>query len=218
MKENFGYFTFSIFIGYKFEDFVNMLKESYKTAIEHGKVQMGAKKLNIEEYFDPISGANMEDFVCWENDLYKDMVFFASKQADGLNSLCYVVRKKLQCAMLQCALSNKTSEYEPMYRFHFTHTNGDERIIMAYKEDRWVFYQSGIPLSIENVELYKNRMIKNRINNDIIKDYLLKLNINLSDIDKNVQSCMALQRIEWGDKASFFQPHEEHIDGFEEWE
>lgn len=218
MKEDFGYFRFSIFIGYKFEDFVNMLKESYKTAIEHGKVQMGAKKLNIEEYFDPISGANMEDFVCWENDLYKDMVFFASKQADGLNSLCYVVRKKLQCAMLQCALSNKTSEYEPMYRLHFTHTNGDERIIMAYKEDRWVFYQSGIPLSIENVELYKNRMIKNRINNDIIKDYLLKLNVNLSDIDKNVQNCMALKRIEWGDKASFFQPHEEHIDGFEEWE
>lgn len=205
MKENFSYFTFSIFIGCKFENFVKMLEESYQTAVKHGKVQISSAELNIENYFNPKYGENMEDFVLWENCLYEDMIFFASKQVDGLYSLCHVLREKFQCAMLQCSLSNHTSEYNPMYRFHFTNMNGEERIVMAYKEDKWVFFQSGIPLGIENIELYKNRMIRNRINNSIIKEYLLKLNINILDIDKNVNRCISLKRIQWGDKPSFFQ-------------
>lgn len=209
MKENFGYFTFSVFIGCEFENFVKILEESYQTAIKHGKVKFGSVELNIENYFNPKYGKNMEDFVFWENGLYKDMIFFVSKQVDGLYSLCHVLREKFQCAMLQCCLSNQASEYNPMYRFHFTNMSGEERIVMAYKEDKWVFFQSGIPLGIENIELYKNRMIKNRINNSIIKEYLLKLNINILDIDKNANRCIALKRIQWGDTPSFFQHYTE---------
>lgn len=147
----------------------------------------------------------MEDFVCWENESYPDIIFFASKQVDGLNSLCYMLRKKIQCAMLQCSLSNKASEHNPMYRFHYTNALGEERIIMAYKEDKWIFYQSGIPLSFENIELYRKHRIKDRLNNNIIKDYLLKLNIDISNIDKNVKKCVGFKRLEWGEMSSLFQ-------------
>ena len=32
-------------------------------------------------------------------------------------------------------------------------------IVLAYKEDRWIFYEQGTPLAFENTDYYKNKFI-----------------------------------------------------------
>lgn len=214
MKDTFNYFTFSIFMDYDFNTLATIVKNCYKKAIMNGRVHISNMTLHIEDYFNP-NGGNMENCVWWESKLYPNMTFFTSKQEDGLLSLCYMLRKYLQCPMLQCAVTTNSNAPVPMSKFYYF-TNVQERIIMAYKEDRWVFFQSGTPLSIEDIELYKNRFVKKRINYSIIKEYLKRLNINLLDIDKDVINCMQLKRTEWGDLPTFFRKESGHTE-YSEW-
>lgn len=97
-----------------------------------------------------------------------------------------------------CALSALSHESDsPMYKFYLSDTSAKERIILAYEEDKWVFYEKGIPLDIENIDYYKNRLIRKRLNNEIIKEYLLKLGIDLFSIDDKISNGFVLQRKEW---------------------
>ena len=55
--------------------------------------------------------------------------------------------------------------------------------------------EKGIPLSIEDQSYYKN--IKKRLNNSIIKEYLLKLGIDLCLIDSKISKGFVFIRKEW---------------------
>lgn len=44
---------------------------------------------------------------------------------------------------------------------------------------------------------FLNRLIRKRLNNEIIKEYLLKLGIDLSSIDDKISNGFVLQRKEW---------------------
>ena len=92
--------------------------------------------------------------------------------------------------------TSSKSEYNCFW-FQYIYPDGKERIIYALKEDRWVFYEEGELLPFENPDYYKRRKIKDRINNDIIIEYLSKCGIDLFDIDSNVDQCMTLERTAW---------------------
>ena len=83
-------------------------------------------------------------------------------------------------------MRNGNEELAPGYFFHYANKEMDERDILAYKEDKWVFYEKGTPLLLECMELYKKRRINQRINNSIIIDYLQKYGINFMEIDVNI--------------------------------
>ena len=87
--------------------------------------------------------------------------------------------------------------YDLFFKFYFSNSNLEERLIQVYKEDRWVFYEEGIPLSIEDQSYYKNKNIKKRLNNSIIKEYLLKLGIDLCLIDSKISKGFVFIRKEW---------------------
>ena len=76
--------------------------------------------------------------------------------------------------------------------------NGKERIVMALKEDKWTFFQMGTPLPFENLSLYENKRIKDRINFDVIKQYLLKLGIDFETMDSCVSKCSSFEKLKWG--------------------
>ena len=69
---------------------------------------------------------------------------------------------------------------------------------MAIKEDRWTFIQQGHPLPFENIDYYNKRRMKDRINFEIIKEYLLKLGIDFYKIDSSINECTTYIRTEWG--------------------
>ena len=72
----------------------------------------------------------------------------------------------------------------------------DERIAMLQRaEEKFRINQVAIPLSIEDQSYCKN--IKKRLNNSIIKEYLLKLGIDLCLIDSKISKGFVFIRKEW---------------------
>lgn len=112
-----------------------------------------------------------------------------------MTNLCGIIRAKLNCELIMCHLSNGL-EY-PAYSFKMINAEGKERIILAYKEDRWVFYEVGDPLPFEDVELYKKRYIRDRLNNNIIYSYLLKNGIDFKRIDEDITESFTVIRTKW---------------------
>ena len=74
----------------------------------------------------------------------------------------------------------------PAYFLHFANENMEERDILAYKDPNWVFYEKGTPLPFEETELYNKRRIKQRLNCDIIINYLHKYGVEFENIDLNI--------------------------------
>ena len=72
-----------------------------------------------------------------------------------------------------------------------------ERIVLSYKEDKWVFYEKGNPIDIEDIANYKNKLIKNRLNIMIIDSYIRNLGINIWSIDENVNEFFQFERLCW---------------------
>ena len=60
--------------------------------------------------------------------------------------------------------------------YHFNCFDGTKkRYVLCYQDPQWVFYEEGKPLEFEDVELYKSRMKKKRLNKEIILQYLKRL-------------------------------------------
>lgn len=60
--------------------------------------------------------------------------------------------------------------------YHFDCFDGTKkRYVLCYQDPQWVFYEEGEPLEFEDVELYKSRLKKNRLNREIILKYLKRL-------------------------------------------
>lgn len=78
---------------------------------------------------------------------------------------------------------DETKEY-PAYFFKFFFLEKGqikERTVHAIKEDKWVFFAGGNPLTIEDTDNYLKKRIKDRINNETIISYLKKAGYDLTD-------------------------------------
>lgn len=101
-----------------------------------------------------------------------------SNISDGWFTLSYYITRSLQTTSyifsvsedsIKCAKNSMT----------YIKNNNIERVIYAMKDPKWVFYEEGRPLCFENLEFYKNKFIKKRLNKNIIKEYCSKLGLNI---------------------------------------
>lgn len=200
MTDNFSFFTFSVFFGCSFEEFSDTVMNSkfHGGLIKNGKAHLiQHDDICLERYYNPEIGSVLEQFSWWSSELYSDIVFLSSNQGDGLLSGCYSFHDRLKCAYIRCSISTNNDPY-PKNSFDYTKANGENRVVMALKEDRWTFIQQGHPLPFENIDYYNKRRMKDRINFEIIKEYLLKLGIDFYKIDSSVSNCSTFIRTEWG--------------------
>lgn len=71
---------------------------------------------------------------------------------------------------------------KPYAAYHFACFDGAKRrYVLCYQDPQWVFYEEGEPLGFENVELYKSRLKKKRLNKEIILQYLNHLGWDILD-------------------------------------
>lgn len=135
MASDFKYIIFSIFDISDFNEVTDVVKLIFKRELEKGKAYIYPICPVIEEYINPQSGgSHFPKFSCWQNEMYPDKVFFISNYEDGLSNLCRTIQKHLKCNTIMCALSNETDN--PFFKFYFSNSNLEERLIQAYKEDR----------------------------------------------------------------------------------
>lgn len=196
MVSNFKYITFSIFHVSDFQKVIDVVKDIFKEELEDGKADIYAEIPIINEYINQDSGGNhFPKFSCWQCSAYPDKTFFISNYEDGLPNLCKLIQKYVECNLTMCALSGETEH--PMFRFYFSDSHLEERIIQVYKEDKWIFYEKGTPLVIENTNYYKKRFVKERLNNSIIKEYLLKQGVDFFMIDSQITKGYMFRRKKW---------------------
>ena len=198
MKWDFNYFIISIFTDCEFENFVDSVILIKKEELESNKASLLNVNFSVEDYFNPSPGGNhFPKFSAWENHCYPHKVFFVSNYEDGLYTLCNVIHRNIGCNLVMCTLSNESTMEYPFSRFFYSNDKCVERAVMAYKEDGWIFYESGTPLEVENTNYYKNKLKKNRLNSTIIEEYLQKMGINLWDVDDYMDNSITYVQNAW---------------------
>ena len=199
MNTNFSFFTFSVFQGCSFDEFTEVfVKQGFEESFKQKTVFIKKDILQMSQYINPSYNKLPVKFSWWSNSNYPNMVFLASSDEDGLYSRSNRNAVKMKCSLIRISMSVKTpDEPESLFWFQYISPEGKERVVYALRENRWIFYEEGEPLPFENLDYYKRRMIKDRIGNDILIEYLSKLGVNFYDIDENVSQCMTLERTAW---------------------
>lgn len=110
-----------------------------------------------------------------------DLVVFLSSVTDGWPTLLNKYYSIYQRETICVGLCDKET-YFPIYNFEYK-MGIQNRVIQAMKDaNKWEFFESGELLSFENESNYKKRKISDRLNNEIIHEYL---KINGIDITKD---------------------------------
>ena len=80
--------------------------------------------------------------------------------------------------IIRVTLSNMNRKF-PLYRYEQIQEDNCRIVQVINDDDEWKFFQSGSLLKFENDIYYKNRRIADRLNNEIIKEYLRSNNIDI---------------------------------------
>ena len=194
---DFDSFVLSVFDVGDIKVVMDAIENVWKEELEEGNMEVTRNSFNMSDYYVPEHGFIwLPKFSCWKSRHYSDKVFFASDSMDGMQPTCLNVREKIHCNLLMCTFSND-GEQEPKYGIRYIKSDGGERSVLAMKEDRWTFSESGEPLPIEDLSLYKNKYVRKRINNGIIAMYLKRMGITLDNIDDGVVASATYKLLEW---------------------
>lgn len=144
--------------------------------------------LDIDKFYtgSPIYNG-FSKFMIWEPKTQPGKTVFFSNKIDGRQTLIYKLSNMLNLLTISIAFSNgrPNKDDNPAYIFNyydFTKKIKIERTIYNIKEQyKWVFYQNGEVQPFEDMTNYDNKIKPKRFNNEIILDYLKKLNINIED-------------------------------------
>lgn len=121
-----------------------------------------------------------------------DSVFFTTSAApgytillanleDGWSSLGFAISKHLPGRVFQCALATLDEEY-PMNAIYILEDGKNIRCVRAMKDyPRWDFFETGERQPFENPAYYTRRYIRDRLNREIMVEYLEKLGIHIRD-------------------------------------
>ncbi len=109
-----------------------------------------------------------------------DITVFLTTMPDGWPTLINNYFSNYKRETIHVVLCDTKTAF-PFYRFEYKVAE-KRRIIQAMKDDsKWEFVESGLVLPFENEAHYKKRKIADRLNNDIINEYLVKNGIDITD-------------------------------------
>ena len=110
------------------------------------------------------------------------------KLQDGWRSLSRQITQNMKATSCYMRIMDDKKILLPSN--YFTYSNsGNERTVYASDEYRWVFANVGEPAFFENEDYYKNRMVKKRLNKNILIEYCDKLKITNSGVLEFSDEC-----------------------------
>lgn len=171
--------------------YFSSIRENIDIVSRNIKLLFDAKKINwnlIEQsncsiLYDTIGGINNskfngDKFVIWEPSSAKDVTIFYSNFRDGWYTLIYSLFRSIGAETFNFYLSDiKDKGKIGFYAYGLNY----ERVVRVLFDDKWQFFEKGEPLFFENVDIYKNRKIVDRMNNEVLIQYLNRLNLNIMD-------------------------------------
>jgi hypothetical protein len=131
----------------------------------------------------PGGGAQMDKFLLWEpSNIIGKTVFFANSP-NGRYNVVFNYCKKFKRKAVNISFSNFKQQY-PAFKFYYLDFSNKniERTISLIKDGRkWEFFTSGDVQKFEELRNYANVRAVKRFNKETILEYLLRLEIDISD-------------------------------------
>jgi hypothetical protein len=193
--DKFEYFTFSCF-DCSLEQ-IKSFSQSQWGKCEKYKIYSKPFKFDLYESKPLNGGAHFEKVYFFSPKNYKDICVMFSNYSDGLSSLVYQITFELKITAY-CFRITVIDSFETLNSFACV-SNGDEiRTVYTMRDPRWVFYSQGEIQWFEDVEFYKRKIIKTRLNKDILISYCVKLGFDITDDEfwESDQSFL-VERLKW---------------------
>lgn len=109
-----------------------------------------------------------------------EVTVFLTTMPDGWQTLINMLVRDSKFKIIRVTFSGNDKALH-FASFQESINNFDRLIQVYYDFNKWVFYEEGEVLSIENKMYYLQRKIKERLTNSIIVEYLLKSGIDIFD-------------------------------------
>lgn len=171
---------------------IEYVKDKFISAIgeEYNMLFFDSYKGFINEYYTQQYNAPREQFILYTPTSNPHSTIMFANIMDGYVSLVKYVSKTCGMKYYNVLISDGWSNWMEAYHFDY-YSPMKTRHILCYRDPQWVFYEEGEPLEFENVELYKSRLKKNRLNKEIILQYLnyLGWDIQQNDFWKPIYGC-----------------------------
>ena len=131
---------------------------------------------------EPLSGgAHLPKSYFFKTKANADICVMFSNYADGWYTLANVLSIKLKCDVYLFSITDPSVLYGAMNSFRYISKGKSIRTVYAMQDPRWIFYENGEKQWFEYDLNYKQRIIKKRLNKDILVSYCEQLGFNISD-------------------------------------
>lgn len=127
---------------------------------------------------------------------YNDGFIMLSNLNDGWFTLCNNIAFNLKTYFYLFTI-DEVEDKNTKNSMLFSDYSGDfeiTRCVYSMMDDKWVFSQKGRALWFENINYYKRRKIKDRLNKNILLEYCYKIGINICDDILNQMESIVFER------------------------
>ena len=182
---------------------LSLIDDSVENVLKNFKHYLSEK----DDDFKSIAKSKLDfDLICDKSELdysgdFKFLLFepktnvgktvFFTNLRDGWYTAVYNYARlfKKQVYQIGVTVNRKLKEHPAYFFIKFFYDDKDEfqeRVVHLIKENKWTFYENSDnvkPLEIETTQLYTYKRKTDRLNTDIILDYMNKAGFNLTDED-----------------------------------
>jgi hypothetical protein len=154
------------------------LRRSHVELLTTDKFSKDIAEKIMNKHFDPLTT------IIWQPlNQINDCIAIVNSFQDGWSGFVEGFCKRNNLEYMYISFSNNQALYSDFAIFNY-YNSGKERTVYAISDEgKWEFFQKGEILSFENEAYYKRRSISNRLNEEILLEYLQKMGVDLAGKD-----------------------------------
>lgn len=182
---NYSFITFSI-INSTLKEIKDLILEKYSAQIREGKYNIEYNDVeNIRDFYTdmPLKGSrHLKKVAFYQSILSNKHLIMFSNMEDGWITLANYITSLIKCEHTTFFITLKPNVYNQ--NMFINKTLDNERIVYSMIDsDKWTFYEQGNSVYFEEITNYQKRIIKKRLNSEILIQYCKRIGFNIEDDD-----------------------------------
>ncbi len=193
--DRFKYFTFT-YLDTSLEQIKKYILEKWGSNDKY-RIIDSPFQFNLYHLCPPTGGAHFEKLYFFTPKLCKNKCIMFSNYSDGLGTLIHVLTNDLKLKAYSFRISTNNIP-DALNEFSCIENGKRLRTVYAMKDPKWKFYCEGEIQPFEEKEFYERKIIKQRLNKEILISYCVKLGIDIrEDSFWKSQQSLFVERISW---------------------
>lgn len=176
--DRFKYFTFT-YLYTSLEQIKKYILEKWGSDDKY-RIIDSPFQFNLYDLCPPKGGAHFEKLYFFTPKLCKNKCIMFSNYSDGLSSLIHVLTNDLKIKAYSFRISANNIP-DALNEFSCIENGKTLRTVYAMKDPKWKFYCEGEIQPFEEKEFYERKIIKQRLNKEILISYCVKLGIDIRE-------------------------------------